>query len=481
MIRSFLLVLAALALLAHPAAAQQPARTTETQVPLDPERGVLEVTPELRRELGLFEDVPGFQIARLFRQDDGTLVLEVARVEDGRLVRDRERVNEGRLAEIRTLLGERLAARGQTQAVDRSGRSGLVLAESIMGLGVYGPSIPIGFDIDSSRGQVAAYLLTAGLSFYLPYALTRGASVSVAERNAAVWGATRGAAHGVMLGALLEGDPDPNDFDDDERARWLGATATSIVETVIAYQTVDAAQQSEGEVAFWGAVGDFGIPYGLGLAYVTGIAEHMDCRGDQCFVEDFGSKGGYAAALGVALAAPLVAHWSGAGVNYTIGDARALRSFGLLGAQVVLPIAWVVLDADDEGDDPDKDLIASLLVGSAAGLWMGNRELRQRSLSGGDGALVLAGHVAGTLGALGITYLLDGDDSSDNEVLYMTASAVGGLAGSLLTLNAVSSRTSGSATVGSLSVEVNPGAALLPLFARDSARELRAPFLTLRF
>ena len=473
-------MLAALALLAHPAAAQQPARSTETQIPLDPERGVLEVTPELRRELGLFQDVPGFQIARLFRQDDGTLVLEVSRVEDGRHVRERERVDEARLAVIRTELGDRLAARGQTRAVDRSGRAGLVLAESIMGLGLYGPAVPIGFDIDSSRGQVAAYLLTAGLSFYVPYALTRGASVSVAERNAAVWGATRGAVHGVLLGALLEGDPDPDDFDDDDRARWLAAMGTSIAETVIAYQVVGAAAQSEGEVAFWGAVGDFGIPYGFGLAYLSGLSEKEECFGDVCTIEDFGSKAGYAATLSVALAAPLLAHWSGAGVNYTLGDARALRSFGLLGAQVVLPIAWAVLDEDDE-DDPDKVLIGSLVAGSVAGLWLGNRELRQRSLSGGDGALVLAGHLAGGLGALGLTYLLDSDDSSDNEVLYMTTSAVGSLAGSLLTLKAVSSRAPRAASVGSLSVEVNPGAALLPLFARGRARELRAPFLTLRF
>ena len=63
--------------------------TRETQVPIDPERGVVEVGPDLRRELGLFGDVAGFQIARLFRQDDGTLVLEISRLADGTLVRDR--------------------------------------------------------------------------------------------------------------------------------------------------------------------------------------------------------------------------------------------------------------------------------------------------------------------------------------------------------------------------------------------------------
>ena len=69
------------------AIAQQPTR--EAQIPLDPERGVLEIGTALRRQLELFPDQEGFQTARLFRQDDGSLVLEVSRIEQGRLVRER--------------------------------------------------------------------------------------------------------------------------------------------------------------------------------------------------------------------------------------------------------------------------------------------------------------------------------------------------------------------------------------------------------
>ena len=79
--------------------------------------------------------------------------------------------------------------------------------------------------------------------------------------------------------------------------------------------------------------------------------------------------------------------------------------------------------------------MASLIAGSAAGLYLGNRFLAARSLSGGDGALVLAGHVAGGLGALGLTYLAAGDDA--DALVYITTSAIGSDAGSLLTLGAV--------------------------------------------
>src|SRR5262245_60975585 len=111
---------------AAPLAAQT---TREVQVPLDPERGVDEITPELRRGLDLFADVPGFQSARLFRQDDGTLILEISRVEAGGLVRERRTLSGRQLDAFRADLSGRLTAQGRTRAVDRSGRSGLVLAE----------------------------------------------------------------------------------------------------------------------------------------------------------------------------------------------------------------------------------------------------------------------------------------------------------------------------------------------------------------
>src|SRR5687767_7282714 len=97
--------------LGAPVAAQQTIR--ETQVPVDPEREVTEIGPDLRRELGLFPGVQGFQSARLFRQDDGTLILEIARVEAGALVRERQRLGAEQLAAFRADLGGRLAARGQ--------------------------------------------------------------------------------------------------------------------------------------------------------------------------------------------------------------------------------------------------------------------------------------------------------------------------------------------------------------------------------
>jgi len=242
-------------------------------------------------------------------------------------------------------------------------------------------------------------------------------------------------------------------------------------------------------VAFLGAVGDLAIPFGFGLSYVLGLYEEdaVICELDVCRVEDFEeTRVGHAGSLAISLAAPVLAHFSGQGASYTLGDARALRSFGLLGAQVALALAWAPFS--DGTNDPDKRLIASVLAGSAAGLWAGNRSLRSRSLSGGDGLLVMAGHLAGGLGALGVTYLLDGGPEAD-DLVYLSTSAAGSVAGALLMLHAVSSRgsTGGPAAAarvggaGGLTLEVNPSGALLPLVARSAERVVRAPLVTLRF
>lgn len=471
---------------AIPASAQQ-APTRETQVPLDPDREVLEVGEDLRDQLSLFPDAAGFLTARLFRRDDGTLVLEISRVEGGRLIRERRTLTDAELAALRTDLGSRFAARGQTRAIDRSGRSGLVLTETLLGVGLYGWMIPRGLDVDSDRGRVATYLLTAGSSFAVPYLLTRNASVSVIERNAAIWGSTRGAIHGIFVGNVLNGTEDYYDTYEEqakeERVVAFSVIGTSVAETVLAYQLVQGGRFTEGQTAFYGAAGDVGIPVGLGLAYVAGLFNQNveSCQFDFCTVDEYGgTPQGYGTALAISLASPWLASLTGQADDYTVGDARALRSFALLGAQTALVPAWALWQNSDT--ENDRATVAAVLAGTGAGLWIGNEVLKSRSLSGGDGLLVMAGHLAGGLGALGITYLLDSGSRND-DVLYIGTSAAGSLAGALLTLRAVSNgRPAARSERAGVNVEVTPIPGILAaLTQRDAPRTRRAPLVTIRF
>ena len=469
--RRLLPLVAALVLGVGRASAQP---TRESQIPIDPDHGVLEIGPDLRRQLGLFTEQQGFQVAQLFQRGDGSLVLEVSRVEGGRLYRERRDLSEAELDALRSDLGARFAARGQARAVDRAGRGGFVLMETLLGVGLYGWAVPRGLDIHSSRGGVAAYLLTAGASYYLPFRITRNASMSIVERNAAVWGSTRGVVHGLFVGKMLNGREDYAGADSDKRDRTLALSmlGTSVVETILAYQIAQGTGATEGQVAYWSAVGDFGIPFGLGAAYLAGLFDEnvAHCEFGYCSVDEVGETSlAYGAALAVAVASPWIARHTKQGDFYTVGDARALRSFGILGAQLALVPAWAAFQ--DRSDDLDKATVAALMAGSGVGLWAGNAVLKNRSLSGGDGLLVLAGHVAGGLGALGVTYLLDGGARAD-DLVYITTSALGSAAGSLLTLQAVSGGASTPRAAARIGVQLNP-VGLIP--------ELRAPVLTLRF
>jgi len=89
-------VAAVVALLCLGASALEGQETeVEEQVPLLPSLSVVEVDAALRRELGLFAEVEGFDAARLFRSGDGRLILEISRRREGRLVRERRTLGAG--------------------------------------------------------------------------------------------------------------------------------------------------------------------------------------------------------------------------------------------------------------------------------------------------------------------------------------------------------------------------------------------------
>lgn len=447
------LLLALAWLLAAPpgAATQEPTR--ETQLPLDTLNSVWEVDTDLRRQLGLFPEVEGFQVARLFVTQTGGYVLEISLQRDGRLVRERRVLSPTELADLRGRIAVAMADRGMTRPAVRDGRAGLVLGQTALALGFYGWALPAVLDIDSTRGAVATYLLTAGTGFYLPYRITRSIPVTEAHRDAVFWGGTRGILYGALLGdALTLGDDDEatfEDHDEDERVIVGLGMAMSVAGSMLGYQAVDAADADRGNVALWSTIGDLSLAYGFGLSTAAGLYDgEMHCEGDFCVEDDVESTAvGHLGTLAVGAGGLWFAEWLADRESYTLGDARALRSFAVLGAQAALPLAWAAFEDSGDGHRP---FAASLVAGSAATLWWGNRALRRTSLTGGEGLLVQAGHLAGGLIATGLTYLVVDDDGGDQELVYMSTSAAGSILGSLLTFGAVSagSRPSGAAGPG---------------------------------
>jgi acetyl-CoA acyltransferase len=178
-----LLLLASLSVLlggvTSPAGAQLPPPApgeVERQEMLLPEAGVFEISAELRSRLGLFPDVPGFRVARLFRSGAGR---RGPRDRIGRRGTRRSRPPRARFVRARWRSGGALEAEARlagTRGLEsREGRGGLVLGHTLLGLAYHGWAVPVAFDVDSSQGSVAAYLLTAGAAFYFPYGRRAGA------------------------------------------------------------------------------------------------------------------------------------------------------------------------------------------------------------------------------------------------------------------------------------------------------------------
>ena len=463
----------------------------EVQVPLDAAGQILEITPELRRAAALFPEVRGFQGARLFQQEDGTLVLEVSWLEGPRLARERRVLVAAEVEAFRTGLSSSLAEANASPTFTREGRGGLVWGATAIGLGFYGWAVPLSFDIDDSRGAVAAYLITAASSFYLPYRLTRDRSVTDAHRSMSLWGATRGALFGGALGFAITDRGGPPEFGEDEDADWqvrLGAaTVGSVAGGVLGFKAVDWTGIGQGTADLRETLSDFSTAAGFGLSYVLGLYDDEETRDIEGGIvhEDPDLLPANFLALAVAGAGIAGSQWAGRDGRYTSGDVHVLRSFGLMGAQALLPVANLV---DEDGE---KTHVAAAFLGAAPGLFFGDRTLRSQNFSSGDGLLVAAGHLAGGLLGAGLTYLVDPDTERD-ELIYLAAAAAGSAAGLLFTYRALADRGGASGTAlhpGNASgvsrgaeVSVNP-LGLLPLLTRSSggSSSVRSSVVSIRW
>lgn len=452
----------------------------ERQVPVLPAQSITEISPEIRRDLELFPEVEGFLAARLFSLQGGGWILEISARREGTLVRERRTLSESALRELRGDLEARIAGRGGDVVRTREGRGGLVLGQTLLGLGFYGWAVPVALDVDSSRGVAAAYLLTAGASFLIPYQLTRRASVSEVHRNLTLYGATRGGAYGATLAGLILGR-DEDSSDTWERLHFGLAVVGSVAGAFTGYRVADRTRTDEGTAALWGVLGDYGLLWGFGSAYAGGLYDETvtrDPADNPIGSEREHLRWGHAAALAGAGLGLWAGRRLGSSEAYTVGDATVLRSGGILGAQLALPVANAV------GSEDGETYAGAAVLGSVLGLGISNRLLRPESLSGGSGLLVAAGQLAGGLLGAGVTYLLDGGDA--DELAYLTTSALGSLAGFALTFRAVRDRPGADGTrPGALGrLELHPEGLLLGLAAPPTGpgdRPLAAPLVTLRF
>ncbi len=412
----------------------------ERQEVVWPAAGILEIAPELRNRLGLFPEVEGFRVARLFLRDQGGAVLEIESLREGRLHRERRLLGDDDIETLRRELEVRQTTLGGRAVFTREGRGALVLGHTLLGVGYHGWAVPMALDIESGQGAVAAYLLTAGAAFYLPYRLSRDRSVSDAHRALSLYGGSRGIISGLFLGDMLVGDDTPGAFQPDRddrlrRLRFSGGILTGAAGGLMGFHAVDRWMPDEGTVSLWGALGDFGLLSGAALGLVTGpyAEETVTVRDGDLIYEETrlrNRRAGHALTLvgqGVGMG---VGGWLLSDRSYSTGDVAAFRSAGVLGAQVGATVTRAA------GVEDARGIAAGALAAGWGGIALGDHLLRGVELSRGEGLLVNAGHLAGGATALGITYLIV-EEIDEHPVLFLSTSTLGSLLGAGLVWRAV--------------------------------------------
>ncbi len=388
----------------------------ETLVAMDTSRTVLELSPELRNRIGLFPEVENFLSARWFHSNDSTFVLEVAYQKNNVLTRNRSRHTASELRAFRRDLSERLFRLARPTAMDQSGRTGLIVHQTLLGLGFYGWAVPSMLNIEQDRQTVAAYMLVGAAGFGLPFYLTRNRPVSTTQSMLTSYGSTRGLLYGMFVKNIFA----PKADSDESRLGplLLGSIAGSVSGFLIAGKT----QRDIGSVESAGVMGDFGIGLGAATAHLADLWKY-----------DSRKSAAHATMLAMAAGGLGLGTWLSHRESYTRGDAYVLRMSGLLGAQCLTPLAAAI------SGKKEKSYTTGAVLGAALGIGVGNRLLAKQNFTFSEGVLISCGHLAGGLLAGGLTYLLDTQDSYD-EVTYLSTTALGSLAGHVLLYNAFSKK-----------------------------------------
>lgn len=443
------------------------AAAQEVQIPFDT-AGRLEVVDRDRAErLSLFVDeFPGFVEARLFQAGD-SIRLEILSRRDGATVRTTRDLSAVELADLRQRFS--LPARDADAAPSANARTALLATSTLLGLTVYGPALPIAFDVDSRESSTALYMATASASFFVPWLLTKDVTPGMAQ--AAFYGSTRGFGHGAALHYLIAGGGDDSgcgleDFDDcdDVRNTLASGVLGGVVEAVAGYRWARSTGMTGGEANAISLGGDWGLLSAMGLAVVTGIADD-DPESD---TDDrttiamglLGSAGGLA-----------LGHAVGERRDFTYGDVEVISTSGWLGTY----LGWAIAEKADAGR---KGLTASAVAGGTLGIVLADRLVAETDFTYGQSALVRLGAFAGGLLGYGTGVLLDSEGS---ETTALT-SGIGALAGFLATHAAVSR----SATVGlasdDLQIDLAPlGVAALMARSGTSAAEVPMPVASVRY
>jgi hypothetical protein len=299
-------------------------------------------------------------------------------------------MNPTEVNELRHSITNKIKLKAPNSLTDQSGRTALLIVSTLVGAQYYGTTISALMSEGTFDSSVGAYLLTAGASFYVPYALTRKMEITQGQALMAIYGQTRGIAHGALLPVLFSTEPD-------YKVTLSLGMAASIAEGILGYRWAKKENFSVGRAGAIGTFGDFGMGIGIGSAYTLGLLD--------------GTAGSNMSALSI-LAGGAIGTYAGYRISrndyYTEGDLFALQGAGLLGAYLPASLLYVL-----GAENSPKLITLSATLGAVGGLYFGDKLALKQDFSNRQGVFIMLSQFAGALTGMGLGYLIDSSDGSD--------------------------------------------------------------------
>lgn len=376
---------------------------TEIQVSPDADGKLDIITADQENRLNLFAEYENFKEARCFKLNDTSYVIEIMYEEDGDVKRAKKYYTAEAFFAFRNEVSSVILQNAPETILNQEGRSRLLTASTTVGLTYYGWALPTGLNVEDGKLYLGMYMLTAGTSFFLPYAITRKQTVSPSQADLFIYGQTRGILHGNLINLALMEDPDQT------FGSFLGLSA-SITEGVVGYHWARKEKMSRGDALTIGLYGDFGMGIFAASSYTFGL------------LDDDGIRRLSASTLLGAAAGLTLGNYMQNRYSYTVGDIYMQRSLGFLGAYVPVAIALIA-------ETEDAKVVTGLAAaGSIGGLALGHHIAENNDYTASQGRLIALGQIAGGLLGLGTGYLISSDNSDSYKVL-LTGSVIGSIGG----------------------------------------------------
>ena len=367
----------------------------ERQVPLDREGDLVRIGSKLERDLRLFPDYAGFREAKLFQIADTTFALEIFCRRNGQLLKYRNLLPSPEIDALRREVSARIPSRRPPALLDRSGRSRFLLRTFLLSYGFYSWALPFALDLNGQAAQVTA-LLTGSAGFIAPFTFTNQHPVSQTAAGLSAHLGTTGIFHGAFLSGLLFGEDVP------ERGTLALALAGSAGGLVGGFKMAQRSTMTAGSAELIGSAGNYGMLMGLGAAHLIDLYEGENLR----------------SVAALALTGSGLGYWGGSILSrqhpYTRGDAETQDTIGILSAYLASSLLFLATDSENA-----RAYTTTAMSGSALGLGLGHRLLKDENFTTGESRMMMLGAVGGMLMSTAIGVLID---ASDRASAFLAAS-----------------------------------------------------------